>query len=330
MATINTSYPSLLDVAKRTDPSGKIATIVEALQTDCPLIQDMPWKETNGTDGHLVTTRTGLPALTWRKYNSGATTTKSSTAQFTETCGMLDGISKVDVALANRNGNAAAFRHSEDLAFVNSYKRSLEYSFFYASQKTDPEQITGLTPRLDALTGIPYSSQVLAYDGSASGSDQASIWLVGWGQNTVYGIYPKGSQAGLQMKDMGEELVSDGAGGEFRAYRSYFSWNCGLCVEDARYLVRICNIDQTNLALTGSTLIQKMLQATEQIQSLEGVKPVFYMNRKIRTYLRSQMVDTVKNSTLTFENVGGRPVMSFMGIPIHRSDALSITEATVA
>ncbi len=103
MSTLNTNgFSTLLDVAKRLDPNGKIARIVESLTVDCPLLEDMPWVEANGPDGHLITTRTSLPSLTWRKYNQGILPTKSSTAQFSEVCGMLDGTSKVDVKLAQR------------------------------------------------------------------------------------------------------------------------------------------------------------------------------------------------------------------------------------
>lgn len=333
MATNNQGLPTLLDIARRTDPNGKIARIVESLTTECPLLQDMPWFEANGTDGHLITTREALPSLTWRKYNEGVLPTKSRTGQFVETCGMLEGISKVDVALAKRNGDEAGFRLSEDMAFVSSYNRVLEDAFFYASQRVNPERITGLSPRLDALSGIPYSSQVIAHTASPSGSDQASIWLVGWGERKVYGIYPKGSTAGLQMKDLGEQLVTDSAsatstGAEFLAYRSHFKWEPGLAVEDARYLVRIANIDTSALARTGTTLLDKMEQACEQIQSLTDCRPVFYCNRTIRSYLRSQARDTVKGGGgLTFENIAGVPMVYFGGIPIHRTDALLNTEA---
>jgi hypothetical protein len=330
MAVINQGgFPTLLDIAKMTDPQGRIAKIAEVLTIDSPLIGDMPWVEANGPDGHLLTIRNALPGLAWRKFNQGVVPSKGSTGQFTETCGMLDGISKVDKRLAERNGNAAEFRSKQDMAFVASYKRTLETAFFYSSTKTNPEQIMGLAPRLDALTGIPYASQVIKHTAVPDGvNDQSSIWLVGWAPDKVYGIYPKGSKVGLDMQDMGEELESDGAGGQFRAYRSYFSWNVGLAVEDARYLVRIANIDNTQLVGTGNTLIDKMTDALEQIQSLEGCKPVFYMNRKIRAFLRKQ-INATTASQLTFETVAGKQVLHFGEVPIHRTDALLNTEATI-
>lgn len=335
MATINISgYSTLLDIAKRLDPDGKIARIAETLDTDCPLLQDMPWVEANGPDGHLITTRSALPSLTWRKYNQGVLPTKSNTAQFTETCGMLEGVSKVDVALAKRNGNAAAFRASEDMAFVSSYKRTLETAFFYSSQRVNAEQITGLSPRLDALSGLPYQNQVVAF-GSASGSDNASMWLVGWGPRKVYGIYPKGTVAGLDMQTLPDDMVDDGAlaagtptGAEFLAHRTKFSWQCGLAVEDARYVVRLANIDDDVIAETGSGLITKMVDMLHRIQSLTDCNPVFYANRTILTYLHKQCLDGTRAGQLTFDNpAGGQRVMRFGGVPIHQTDALLNTEA---
>ena len=127
----------------------------------------------------------------------------------------------------------------------------------------------------------------------------------------------------------GVYFTDDGitTGAQFEAYRSKFSWDCGLAVEDARYLVRIANIDDDVLAETGNALILKMSDAAEQIQSLDDCKPVFYMNRRVRSYLRKQAIDSTKNSTLQFDTVGGKPVLSFSGIPIHRTDALLNTEA---
>jgi hypothetical protein len=330
MATLNINgYSTLLDIAKRLDPNGKIARIAETLDIDCPLLQDMPWVEANGPDGHLITTRSALPSLTWRKYNQGVLPTKSQTAQFIETCGMLDGVSKVDVALAKRNGNAAEYRASEDISFVSSYNRTLETAFFYSSQKTNPEQITGLSPRLDALTGIPYSSQVIPF-GAASGNDSSSMWLVGWGPKKVYGIYPKGSIAGLQMDVLSDDMVDDGSGtgAEFLAHRTKFSWQCGLAVEDARYVVRLANIDDDVVAETGSGLITKMVDMLHRIQSLQNCNPVFYANRTILTYLHKQALDGTRAGQLTFDNPAGGPrVLKFGGVPIHQTDAILSTEA---
>jgi hypothetical protein len=42
------------------------------------------------------------------------------------------------------------------------------------------------------------------------------------------------------------------------------------------------------------------------------------------------MISQVSNSTLTMEQIGGKQVMAFAGIPVRRCDALLNTEAAVA
>ena len=331
MATINDGNLTLLDNLKRRDPGGAIAKIVEALSLSSPLLQDMVWKEGNLTTGELVTTRTALPPISWRRMNEGVAPSKSITDQVTETCGMLNGQSIVDVKLAKLGGDEMAFRASEDKAFVQAMNNTLESAYFYASTKVNPERLMGLSPRLDAISGNPYANQIINFNGGsgASGNDQNSIWLVGWGDETVYGIYPKGSVGGLQYKDMGEQLVLDSNSRRFRAYVTDWSWDAGLVVKDARYLIRIANVDTSNLLATGKLLIQDMIRATERIQDLDNCRPVFYCNRRVREFLRLQSQDTSQNSTITFDTVAGKPVMMFGGVPVRRTDALLSTESPI-
>lgn len=334
MATINAGNPTLLDVAKRMDPSGRIPQIVELLSQRNAALEDMTMVEGNLPTGHRVVSRTALPAANtaWRRFNEGAITGKSKTDTVDEACGMLNVQSKVDVALAKLNGNEAAFRASEDAGFLQSLNNEVESGIFYHSTKTAPEKFMGLAPRFDSTTG-PGGSQILLHDGSPSGSDQTSIWIAAWSPETVFGIYPKGSLGGLQSKDMGEQLVDDGsgAGRTFRAYVMDWMWQIGLCVKDYRYVVRIANIDTSALAATGSTLIVSMVKALEEkLYSKKVGRPVIYVNRKIATYLRLQAMASTTNSTLTLERVGGIPITMFDGIPIKTTDALLNNEDIIS
>lgn len=332
MATINATNPTLQDWMSRTDPNGTQAKIVEQLTAECPLLEDAAWKESNTPTGEVITSRTALPSTSWRRFNEGTASSKSRTAQVTETAGMLTGRSVVDVKLAQLNGQEAAFRASEDLAFTTVFANKLEEAFFYSSTLTAPEQIMGFLPRLNSTSG-PAGAQIMLHDGSASGSDQASAVLVGWHPEKVYGFFPKGSKAGLEAKDMGEQLIDDGSGQgkTFRAYVTDFSWNVGLAIKDQRYVVRLANIDTGNLSMTGMALIQSMMRCMEEkMKSLSGCRPVWYVNRRISSYLRLQAMDGAKNGTLTVERVGGVPVTMIGGVPVRRTDALLNTEAPIS
>lgn len=330
MATLATTHPTLLDVAKRLDPGGKIDTIVEMMSATNPVLDDMVWQEGNLVTGHRTTIRTGLPTPTWRKLYGGVQPGKSTTAQITDSCGMLEAYAEVDRALADLNGNSAAFRLSEDRAHIEGMSQEVASTLFYATETTEPEAFTGLAPRFNSMSAQNADNIVNA--GGAS-SDNTSIWLCVWGPQTGFGIYPKGSQGGLQMTDKGQVTIEnvDGAGGRMEAYRSHYRWDAGLTIRDWRYFVRIANIDISDLNTLANTknLITWMTQASERIPSFGMGRAVWYVNRTIREKLRLGIQEKISNN-LTWETVAGKRVMTFDDIPVRRTDALLNTETVVS
>lgn len=332
MATLATTNPTLLDLAKMTDPDGRIASIVELLAQTNEILDDMTWVEGNLPTGHRTTMRTGLPAPTWRKLYGGVQPTKGQTAQVTDNTGMLEAYAEVDKALADLNGNTAQFRLTEDKAHIEGMAQEAAQTLFYGNEGTAPEEFTGLTARFNSLSAANAENIIV---GGGSGTDNNSIWLIVWGPNTVHGIIPKGSTAGLQQKDLGEVTIEnvDGAGGRMQAYRTHYRWDMGLTVRDWRYIVRIPNIDKSLLTVsisTGADIADLMFQAMEMVPNLNAGRPVFYMSRRTRSFFRRQLSEKVKSSTLDFANIGGRRTMMFQDIPIRRVDQLAADEALVA
>ena len=336
MSALAASNPTLLDLAKRLDPDGKIDTIVELLNQDNEILQDMTFVEGNLPTGHRTSVRTGLPTPTWRKLYGGVQPTKSTTAQVTDTCGMLEAYAEVDKALADLNGNTAAFRLSEDSAHIEGMSQEMASTLFYGNESTEPAAFTGLAPRFNSLAAA--NSDNIISGGSVAGqTDNTSIWLCVWGPNTGHGIFPKGSKAGLQMEDKGQVTVEnvDGAGGRMEGYRTHYRWDMGLTVRDWRYFVRIANIDvsvlqdSTNGPAAQKALIKLMIQASERIPSFGKGRAVWYVNRTIRESLRLGILERVSNN-LNWETVEGKRVMTFDDIPVRRVDALVNNEARVA
>lgn len=334
MATLSAAWPTLLDVAKRVDPDGKPALIAEMLSQDNEILDDMPWYEGNLTTGHRTTVRTGLPVAAWRKLNAGIPRSKSSTAQVDEACALLEAWGDIDKDVAELNGNSAAFRLSENSAFIESINQTMASTLIYGNSTTLPESFLGLAPRFDdvptTVGGAENKDNVI--DAGGTGTDNTSIWLVGWGPNTVHGIYPKGSVAGLVHEDLGLDTVHDANGNPFRAYRDHYQWKCGIALRDWRYVVRIANIDVSDLTGTGASgayITRLMTQALERIHSLNGVRPAFYMNRTVRSILRQQQIEAVKNSTLTVEELYGKKVLMASEVPVRRTGAILNNEARV-
>jgi hypothetical protein len=331
MAALSAIHPTLLDFAKRLDPDAKIAKIVEILNEQNPIIEDMVWLEGNLPTGHRTTIRTGLPEPTWRKLYGGVQPTKSRTAQVTDACGMLEAYAEVDKALADLAGNTAAFRLSEDLAHIEGMNQEFASTLFYGTADA-PEEFVGLAARYNDQSAANGDNIITSAD-TPDSTDNSSIWLVGWGANTVHGIYPKGSKGGLQMTDKGQVTIEniDGNNGRMEGYRTHYRWDCGLSVRDWRYVVRI-NYDAEDLtknAGSGPDLIDMLSQATELIPSLSSCRPVFYGNRKALSFLKRQIANKVASSTLTMETVGGKHVTMFEGIPFKRVDAITNTESGI-
>lgn len=339
MAALSVANPTLLDLARRLDPNGTIATIIELMTPINEVLEDMTWVEGNLPTGHKTTVRAGLPATTWRKLYGGVQPGKSITTQVTDHTGMLEAFAEIDKALADLNGNTAAWRLSEEMAYIAALNIAIAQGIFYQNETTLGESFTGLAPRYSSSTAANSENLIKA---SGASTDNASIWLTYWGPNTVHGIIPKGSVAGIQRKDYGEVVIEDvtgqaggaNGGGRMVAYRTHYRWDAGLCVRDWRSVVRIANISKSTLtknAATGDDLPDLMFQALETVPAacMAGTRPVFYASRTVLSFLRRQLANKTSGSTLTIEDVGGKKVMMFQGVPLKRCDALAADETLV-
>jgi hypothetical protein len=329
MATLGGDVLTLADWAKRLDPNGVVATIVELLSQTNEVLTDMLWVEGNLPTGHRTTVRTGLPAVAWRLLNNGIPPTKSTTAHIDEACGMLEAYSEVDVDLAKLNGNVNAFRLSEAKGFIEAMNQEMVAKLFYGNSAADPKTPLGLSARYSSLSAsVPNSVNILNAGGTQT--DNTSIWLVTWGDRTFHGIFPKGSQAGLVHEDLGADTIIDTNGGRYQAYRDHFQWKSGFALRDWRYVVRIANIDVSNLVTESSAadIVKLMIKAMDKIPSQGVGTQVFYMNRTVYTMLKIQALSKSANA-VTVEPATTQFETRFMGIPIRRVDQLLTTEAQV-
>ena len=337
MATIGNTVLTLADWAKRRDPNGKTADIVELLSQTNEVLTDMLWKEGNLATGEQVTQRTGLPAVYYRLINQGVAKSKSTTAQIVESCSILEARSEVDVDLANLEADVSGFRLSEATAFTEGMNQQMATSLFYGNSTLNPEQFMGLAPRYSSLSAANGQNIVA---GGGSGSDNSSVWLIVWGAQTCYGVFPKGSMAGLLHEDLGIGDAFDGSNNRFRAYMDRWQWKPGVALKDWRYAVRIANIDISALVAESSAanLIKLMIKAVHRIPTMGMGRPVFYMNRSCAQMLDIQRFNvmsgttgsTIAGGSISYDQVDGRWVPTFRGIPIRIVDALTEAEATVS
>lgn len=331
MATLTSSNPTLLDLAKVTDPDGAISQVVQMMSQTNEILEDMTYQEGNQTTGHTFSMQTAIPSPTWRKFYGLVGFSKSTNVQATANCGMMEMYCNVDKALAELGGNESAFRMVENMAALEGFNQEHARALFYADETTNPEQITGFAPLFNSTTALNGENVISA--GSVSGGDGRSIWLIGWSPQTVFGVIPKGSKAGLQITNKGQVTIQQ-TGGQYEAYQTHYRWDTGLVIKDWRYVVRGCNIDNSALlsdaSAGGPNLPDLMFTMLNQLKSTSNCRPAFYMSRGVMTKLRQQCANGTKNSSLEIQNVGGKMITSFQGIPIRRVDQLAVNEATVS
>ena len=338
MALLTAGVGTLAEWAKRQDPNNKTARIIEMLNQSNRILDDAYWIEGNLPTGHRTTTRTTLPTVGTRQLNVGVASSRSTTKQSDEQAAIFEAWSEVDCDLAKLNGDESAYRLSESQSFLEAMNQKMSSTLFYGNAATDQTVFTGFAPRYAASTGTT-GPNVIKATASPSGSDQTSIWLVGWGPQTIHCFYPKGAEMGLQHYDLGEETAETtaGVGGtRMRVYRDRFVWKAGLAVRDWRYVVRAANVDTSALvAQSGNAdLVTVMSRMLDRIPAIGSCRPVFYMSRTPQSWLRVQALGK-SNNAVTVDpalNQFGQRIgdLSFLGIPIRTCDQILETEAIIS
>ena len=142
---LNSGHNTLLDIAKSFDPNGKVAVVAELLNQSNELLPYMNFIEGNLPTGHKASVRVGLPTVSFREFYKGVAVSKSGRATIEDVCAILEGRNEIDKALADLNGNSAAFRLSEGMAFVEAMNQTFAQSII--RRHLDHE---GRNPRADS------------------------------------------------------------------------------------------------------------------------------------------------------------------------------------
>ena len=347
-------YPTLVDVAKRVNPNGTEAGIAEMLRQRNPILRDAPCVMTNRETTHQTQIRTGLPKSAWTKLGYGVEPDKSATRQITFNTGMLKSFSEIPADVVMAANQVDYYRRTEETAFVDSMNIEMARTMFYGSEKDEPSSFTGLTPYfsnksaengsqiIDASDQSVYNYGSIKPDNSAN---KSSIWIVGWGENSAYCIYPQGFMGGGLVRDNLGKYMSQTApvegkktrDGRMWVYGAHYQWNIGFVMKDWRYTSRIVNLQLNALKASDPTvygsanLPDMLLDAVNQIRDQESVKLAIYMPRILISLLDKHAKWAGSASYLKMDDIYGSGVYyrTVNGIPVHQSDALTFTESVV-
>lgn len=331
MAELSITHPTYLDWAKRRDPDGAMAMIMEVMSKAMPIVEDMMVIEANGPLHHRTTVRSGLPTGTWRKLNYGVPVEKGKTKQVNDSIGSLETYAEVDKMIADLNGNTAAWRMSEEQAFQEGLSQTIATTVIEGNTDTDPEKFMGFAPRYNSLSAE--NGRMIVQSATAAGTDvNSSIWGIIWDGRGAHGLFPKGmaDKAGLSIQDLGQETLSDGAGGYYEGYRTHYQWMAGLSVRDWRRACRI-HVNATDIASGGaSSILDLMVDAYNNLHMPNSGKLVWYTTREVKTALDREAMNKSNMALSQQQQDNGGPVTAFWGKPIkHLETLLSYTEARI-
>lgn len=336
MATINLNYKTIADVAKDLAPDGSELITAEILEESTPMMEDMMMLEGNLPTGHKTALRTELPSGSWVGFYEGVSPTKGKKQTVTFNTAMLRAISETDANLLKISNNENVTLMQDAKVHIMGMGQDFEDQIIYGS-KSEPQKFPGLAATFDHLSTSETDVGYNVLDAGGTGSDNTSIWFMYWGATNVHGIYPKGSMAGLSKHDYGTRLTpAPDGGGDYEARKIIYRMDGGLAIPDWRSVVRIANIDVSELldagesTYNGAALINLMIRASHKFKpQVRMGRPYIYANTEVITAL-----DLIANNKTTLaiksgQDAAGKPFLNFRGIPIRLADRIVNDEARV-
>lgn len=332
MAVLGNKFIDLIDIYKGQDGKGNDVDIIEMLHQMNPILQDAQMTECNNNDRHDHSVRTGLPQVAWGKMYKGVVQSKSNKASVSDTTGFVESLSTVDTRILEKaKDGGKRIRLEEAMSHLEAMEQEVSSKIFYGNDATAPEEFLGLTPRFND-PDAPNGKQIV--NGGGVGSDNTSIWFIGWGPSQCQLLYSEGTQAGFQRMDKGEQRTTDENGDVYYVKEEMFRWNVGLAVKDWRYVSRICNLDVSDVqdgAVDLYALMRKAYYKLWKRRIPEG-QCAIYLNRDM-----IEALDALATNGGTSDNfvrlgrkeVEGEEILTYRGIPLRESDALINSEELV-
>lgn len=326
---------TLLDFAKSKKPDGTQAHVIELMQQYNPMISDAPAYPANAPYGNRTTLRRVLPVVGTAKINKGVSRSKSETDQRQDTIGYFAGRSEIDARLMDLEGSAAfgKKRMDEDKCFEEALAQLICNTTAYGDLDSDEASFDGAATRMASLNaGTTMTDSQVWSQGTVTGSDGCSIYIMDWGERAAHLIFPPNTTSGLMVKDLGEQDAEDEDGAKFRAYVTLYDFYVGLCVKDPRHIARLANIDLSD-ALAGGSVQGIMLDNLEQMMA-HMAEPgeatrVLYCPVKLWAAFTKQ-ARSQSNQALSIRDYLGKPTPHFWDYPLRKVEQLSVAEATVS
>jgi hypothetical protein len=340
-------YSTLVDIVQNyssTDAGARFVLPKRILDRMTPLVRMLPLKASNNILSNIATRTDSLPIASTRRFNEGIKPTASKNAPINDPLALFEDYSEVDKDLWEIQNEPNAWRADQDMNHIEGLFQLMESTLFYGSLATNPGGFNGLATRFNNLESYPNgdnSWKPNVWNGGATTGNCTSAWMIEFGDDSIYGIYPPNTPAGLSVRDLGEvtkELASGtGAVGlnyMYQVLRTMLRWYLGIQISDERSVQRICNINPT--ALSTNNFDENVFIQAKNWLPRGGSAPgtVILVNRDLKTQIDIRAVSQKINTYSMFsrdnmKDVFGNSVTDFQGIPIYVAEKILSTETAL-
>jgi hypothetical protein len=340
-------YSTFTDIVQNyssLDAAAKFVMPKRVLDRMTPLVRMLPMKASNNILSNIAVRSDSLPVASTRLWNQGIKATAAKNVPLNDPIAMFEDYSEVDKDLWEIQNDPNMWRADQDMNHVEGLFQLMESTLFYGSLSQNPGGFNGLATRFNNLESYPNGDQSWVpnvWNGGASTGSVTSAWMLEMSDDSLYGIYPANTAAGLSVRDLGEvtkELsAATGASGNnymYQVLRSMLRWYMGMQVSDERCVQRICNINPT--ALSANNFDENIfIQAKNWLpRGGEGSGTVILVNRALKTQIDIRAVSQKINTYFTppsndTMDVFGKAVTRFQNIPIYVAEKILSTETVL-
>lgn len=316
--TPDTAY-TLGTVLDSYDPEGKLHHLIDVFKDKRPILEEGHWIKANDKTSHEYLRVASRPTGAFIRINEGYTAEGVGQVPVKTQLASIGSRCDLDKRLAKRQPSPSAWRQQRNVIHVRGMIANFNTKWWTGSATTSEKEVDGL---LTAYNTLAQSDNVENLSGSTS---LYPVVILKWGEDGVFGLYPAGEEPAFTEDDRGEVELSDGTN-PFPGYRSYFNFSYGWGLGDEANFQRLVNVDYTAIK-SSATFEEALIKRINYLKDPSNA--VIYVGRQIMTGIQ-QRLNAKTNLYFTVENVWGRMMPTFMGLPIVRDDSLSTAESVVS
>jgi Major capsid protein GP7 len=341
-------YSTFTDIVgnySSTDAAAKFVLPKRVLDRMTPLVRTLPMKPSNNILSNIAVRTDALPVAGTRRWNEGIKSTASKNTPLNDPIAMFQDRSEVDFDLWGIQNDPNAWRADQDMNHVEGLFQLMESTLLYGSMAQNPGTFNGLATRFNNLESYPNGDQSWVpnvWNGGATTGSVTSAWMIEFGEDSVYGIYPPNTPAGLSVRDLGEmtkqisaQTGAQGATYNYQVLATLLNWYMGIQIPDERCVQRICNINP--VALSSANFDENIFIEAKNWLPRAGEAPgtVILVNRALKTQIDIRAVSQKINTYFTppsdnSMDVFGKAVTKFQNIPIYVAEKILSTETVLS